>query len=160
MWVNNHTPKVNAITYQNFILDVDHIQQQTLVITDTDLADDLIYHPQEKSMYVSNLKTVEEFSVKNEGSVAIDLKQNILILQITKAIGSVTGAVDGPRVHFVMDLNTYKIIEKEFIPAPNYDQLGLSELSEYSEEVVELSNARMVEIGKYFETLMDEFETE
>lgn len=160
LWVNDHTPKVNAITYQNFILDVDHIQQQTLVVTDTDLADDLIYHPQEKQMYISNLKTIEEFSVKNEGSVAIDLKQNILILQITKATGSVTGAVDGPRVHFVMDLNTYKIIEKEFIPAPNYDQLGLSELSEYSEEVVELSNARLVEIGKYFETLMDEFETE
>ena len=64
--------------------------------------------------------------------------------------------VDGPYVYFKINFATNEIIEMKFEPAPNYAKLGITEFVEHSEEVIELTDERMVEIGKYFKKLIME----
>lgn len=42
-----------------------------------------------------------------------------------------------------MNLDTNEIIEKEFKPAPNYVQLGMTKYIEHSEEIIELDDERL-----------------
>ncbi len=51
-----------------------------------------------------------------------------------------------------------KITDKRFDSAPNYAELGMTEYIEHSEEVIELSEERMIEIGGYFRDLIEEIE--
>jgi len=76
-----------------------------------------------------------------------------------------TGSITGPDVRFKMDLDTNKIIEKEFTPAPNYAEAA--ELTpeyinpdsiQYNEKVIELSDERLIEIGLYFKEYIMEIE--
>jgi hypothetical protein len=53
-----------------------------------------------------------------------------------------------------MNLDTNEIIEKKFKPAPNYAELGMIQFIEHSEEVIELTDNRLVEIGKYFKEMI------
>lgn len=128
-------------------------------INESEIAEFLEYNTEKRSLYIAGLKMFEEFSTSNEGSSSISSDGNILTFGMTKATGTVTGALDGPSVSFKMDLDTKKIIDKNFTPAPNYKELGSEEFSEYSEEVIELTEERMLEIGEYFEELILEIET-
>ena len=89
--------------------------------------------------------------------VALISTDENITFSMTKSTGTVTGALDGPSVSFRMDLDT-KIIDKNFTPAPNYKELGMEEFSEHSEELIELTEERMLEIGKYFKELILEIE--
>jgi len=112
------------------------------------------YDYKNRSMYIAGLKLFEKFGTSNEGSVSILTDENALAFRLTKATGSVSGTVDGPFVYFKMDLATNEIIEKRFEPAPDYAELGMTEFIEHSEEVIELTDERMVEIGAYFKELL------
>lgn len=127
-------------------------------VNDGEIADYLEYNFQNKSMYIAGLKVVEEFGTSNEATVSIKTDENVLTLDITKATGSVTGVLDGPNVSFKMDLATNKIISKKFEPAPNYKELGITEFAEHSEEIIELTDERMIEIGQHFKELIIEIE--
>lgn len=122
-------------------------------------AEFLSYNYQSRSMYIAGLKVFQEFGTSNEGSVSIDTDEKALTFGMTKSTGTVTGAVDGPHVYFKMDLAADRIIEKKFEPAPNYAELGKTEFIEHSQEVIELTDERMIEIGKYFEEMIREIES-
>ncbi|MBK5253353.1 MAG: hypothetical protein JJE03_02590 [Peptostreptococcaceae bacterium] len=109
-------------------------------------------------MYIVGLKGFEEFGTSNEGTVRINKAENSFTSSITKATGSVTGTLDGPIVYFKMDITTKHIIEKEFEPASYYEKLGVIEFAEHSEEVINLTDERMVEIGEYFIEIIDGLE--
>ncbi len=94
-----------------------------------------------------------------EFSASISTDENTITFSMTKSTGTVTGALDGPSVSFRMDLDTKKITDKNFTPAPNYKELGMEEFSKHSEELIELTEERMLEIGKYFKELILEIET-
>lgn len=127
-------------------------------VIDSKTAALLSYDYKNRSMYIAGLKVFEEFGTSNEGSVSIRTDENALTFRLTKATGSVSGTVDGPFVYYKMDLTTNEIIEKRFEPAPNYAELGIAEFIEHSEEVIELPDERMVEIGVYFKELIMEIE--
>lgn len=57
-----------------------------------------------------------------------------------------------------MNLDTNKIIEKRFQPVPDYAELGMIQFIEHSEEVMELTDERLVETGKYFKEMIPEIE--
>lgn len=128
-------------------------------IIDGEVADILSYNYQDRSMYIAGLKVFDEFGISNEGGVSISADGKILTLSMTKSTGSVTGTLDGPYVYFQIDLVTNEIIEKKFEPAPNYTELGRLEFAEYSNEVIELSDEQILQIGLYFKDLIREIET-
>ncbi len=128
-------------------------------INESEIAEHLEYDNKKRSLYIAGLKVFEEFSTSNEGSASISTDENTITFSMTKSTGTVTGALDGPSVSFRMDLDTKKIIDKNFTPAPNYKELGMEEFSEHSEELIELTEERMLEIGKYFKELILEIET-
>ena len=123
-------------------------------VSDSEIAEYLEYKYQDRSMYIAGLKIFEEFGTSNEGSVSIHQDENTLTFSIIKATGSVTGTIDGSLIYFKMNLDTNEIIEKKFKPAPNYAELGMIQFIEHSEEVIELTDNRLVEIGKYFKEMI------
>ena len=129
-------------------------------IMDSEVAEFYSYNYQDKSMYIAGLKVFDEFGTKNEGGASINTDENTLSFGITKATGTVTGALDGPNVTFKMDLATNKIVDKKFNPAPNYAELGITEFIHYSEVVIELSEERLIEIGLFFKKLINEIEAQ
>lgn len=134
------------------------LSKRNYEVIDGEAANFLSYNYQDRSMYIAGLKVFEEFSTLNEGGISIVSDENILTFGITKATGSVTGAVDGPNVYFEMNLTSNEIIDSKFEPAPNYAELGKTEFIKHSEEVIELTDERMVEIGLYFKELIMEIE--
>lgn len=136
-------------------------------VTPTDLPPDLAiadyidYLPDTPSLYIAGLKLFEEFSTPefgftNEGSASLDQANQTLDFRIRVAAGSVTGALDGPLVAFTVDLANQSIIEKTFEPAPDFESLGLEAFAHYSGMMIELDEARMVEIGQFFALLLQE----
>lgn len=120
----------------------------------SEIAKSILYN--NNSIYIVDLEIFEEFGTSNECKVIIDEDENILIFDIIKATGTVTGGTSGPRVRFSINLNTDEIIEKQFTPAPDYEKLGKTEFIEHGNEVIELSNEKMMEIGKYFEKFLSD----
>ena len=103
---------------------------------------------------VAGLKTLKEFGSKNEGGVAMNPEEHTLEFDMTKSTGTVTGAIDGPVVSFKMDLNTNEILEKEFKPAP---EIPNPEQAQFSGDVLEIPDERLVEIGLYFKDIFDNY---
>ncbi len=103
---------------------------------------------------VAGLKTLKEFGIKNEGGVTLNPEEQTLEFDMTKSTGTVTGAIDGPVVSFKMDLNTNKILEKAFRPAPEFPN---PEQAQFSGEVLEIPDERLVEIGLYFKGIFDNY---
>lgn len=141
----------------------EHSKRNSYELRDSDVAEYISYDFQDRSMYIAGLKVFKEFSTEefgfsNEGNVSIITDENVLRFSMTTATGTTTGALDGPYVYFKMDFDTNEIIDKEFEAAPNYADWGKPELIEHSEEVIELTDERMVEIGVYFKELIMEIE--
>lgn len=134
--------------------DEDSSTANNYIVYDGEIANYLDYNYLDRTMYIAGLKVLEEFGTSNEGSVSISTNENVLTFHMTKATGTVTGTVDGPSVYFKMDLSKDEIIDKKFELAPNYAELGMVEFLEHSEEKIELTNERMVEIGIYFKELI------
>lgn len=112
-------------------------------------------------MYLSGLKIFDEFitpefGVANEGSVSIDKEKGILIFNMTKSTGTVSGGIDGPRVYFEMNILSKQIIDKTFVPAPDYVALGKPEFAKHNKEIIKVSDERMVEIGTFFYEFIEE----
>lgn len=120
----------------------------------SDIAKFISYN--DKSIYIVDLKIFDEFSTSNEGRVSFDKAENTLIFDMIKSTGTVTGAISGPKVSFKLNLDTNEIVESDFLPAPDYEKLGKTEFIEHSNEVVELSNERIIEIGNYFEKFLND----
>ncbi|SCI85422.1 Uncharacterised protein [uncultured Clostridium sp.] len=120
----------------------------------SDIAKFISYN--DKSIYIVDLKIFDEFSTSNEGRVRIDKADNTLIFDMIKSTGTVTGAISGPKVSFKLNLDTNEIVESDFLPAPDYEKLGKIEFIEHSNEVIELSNERIIEIGNYFEKFLND----
>ena len=120
----------------------------------SDIAKFISYN--DKSIYIVDLKIFDEFSTSNEGRVRIDKADNTLIFDMIKSTGTVTGAISGPKVSFKLNLDTNEIVESDFLPAPDYEKLGKMEFIEQSNEVIELSNERIIEIGNYFEKFLND----
>ena len=144
-------PEIND-TDQNNNENTDKNRNQPI---ENDIAEYISYDYVDRSIYIAGLKIFEEFSTEefgysNEGNCSIIENENTLRFGITTATGSITGTLDGYTVYFKMDLDTNKIIEKEFGPAPDYDELGMTEFKQYSGMTIELSDERMAEIGVYF----------
>lgn len=130
---------------------------------DTDIADYLSFDKQNLMIYFVGLNLFEEFGTgefgyANEGSVQIDRGEKLLYFGLTVSTGSVTGALDGPAVSFEMSLETHNLLDKSFEPAPDYLALGLSELAKYSKMMIEPDDARLIEVGEFFETFILELE--
>ena len=128
---------------------------------DLHIADYIDYDSKSLSLYMAGLKLFQEFSTPefgytNEGSASIDQAAQTLDFRIRVAAGSVTGALDGPQVSFIMDLANQSIIDKDFVAAPDFESLGLEEFAHYSKMVIELDEARMIEIGQFFADLLEE----
>lgn len=141
----------------------EHPKKNRYELRDSDVAEIIAYDYQDKSMYIAGLKVFKEFSTEefgfsNEGNVSIIIDENALIFRMTTATGTTTGAFDGPYVCFKMDLDTNEIIDKEFEPAPNYADWGKPEFIKHNEEVIELTDERMIEIGLYFKELIKNIE--
>ncbi|WP_326909900.1 M56 family metallopeptidase [Sedimentibacter sp. MB31-C6] len=133
------------------------------VLIENDIADYITYNFENRSMYIVGLEIfnefgTEEFGYINEGSVNLN-SENVLTFYITYSTGPflATGSIPGPEVRFKMNLDTNEIVEKEFIPAPNYAEAAElypehinPDSIKYSEKIIELSDERMVEIGLYF----------
>lgn len=49
-------------------------------------------------------------------------------------------------------------VHGEFTPAPDYGKLGITEYIQHSNEVIELSDERLIEIGEYFNNFIKEIE--
>lgn len=105
-------------------------------------------------IYIADLKKFEEFGSINEGTVSLYEDENLLEFVLTKGTGTVTGAIDGPVVYFKMDLRTNGILEKEFVPAPKFTN---PEQVQFSGEVLEIQDKRLVEIGLYFKDLFNTY---
>lgn len=137
-----------------------HTQAPVDLPPDHEIADYIGYDAATRSFYIAGLRLFEEFSTPefgfaNEGSASLDPDKKILGFRIRLATGSVTGALDGPLVAFTMDLAGQSIIDKTFEPAPDYKSLGLDEFEHYSLMVIELDEARMVEIGQLIASLLE-----
>ncbi len=137
----------------------EHPKKNFYELRDTDVAEFILYDYQDRSMYIAGLKVFKEFSTEefgfiNEGNVEIIKDENAMEFSMTTATGTTTGALDGPYVYFKMDFETNEIIDKEFKPAPDYADWGKPEFIKHSEEVIELTDERMVEIGMYFKGLI------
>lgn len=137
-----------------------NLQKNILDIDQPEIAEHLSYDSsrKEKFLYIARLKTFEEFGTENEGFVLLYPSENILNFRITKATGTITGAVDGPFISFDLNLNTNTILSKELIPAPDYEAYERPEFAEHSNEIIEITDERMIEIGNYFYELMIRFE--
>lgn len=125
------------------------------VVKDGEIAEFLDYNYKQDNMYLSGLKTFDEFitpefGAANEGSVSLDADKGILTFNMTKATGTLSGGIDGPKVYFEMNVLSKQIIDKTFTPAPDYIALGKREFSKHNKEVVKLSDKRMIEIGTFF----------
>ena len=105
-------------------------------------------------IYVAALRTLKEFGSKNEGGVTLNPENHTLEFAMTKSTGTVTGAIDGPMVSFKMDLNTNEILEREFESAPEFRN---PEQAQFSGEVLEIPDERLVEIGLYFKGIFDNY---
>lgn len=141
----------------------DHFKKYIYELMDSDAAEIITYDYQDRSMYIAGLKVFEEFSTEefgfsNEGSVSISKEENVLRFNMTTSTGTLTGAVDGPYIYFEMKLDTNKIIDKKFEPAPDYIKLGKIEFAKHSGEKIELTDERMVEIGLYFKEFIEKIE--
>lgn len=136
------------------------LQKNILDIDQPEIAEHLSYDSsrEEKFLYIAHLRIFEEFGTANEGFVLLYPNENTLNFRITKAIGTTTGAVDGPFISFDLDLNTNTIISKESIPAPDYEAYERPEFAEHSNEIIEITDERMIKIGNYFYELMIRFE--
>lgn len=104
------------------------------------------------SLYFANLRAFPEFATQaygyiNEGGANLTSDGTSLEFHVTVATGSVTGALDGPRVFFRMDLESGDILERVFSPAPDYEELGLSEFAPYSGMILEINDERLTQIG-------------
>ncbi len=138
-----------------------HTQAPVDLPPDHEIADYIDYDADTKSLYIAGLKLFEEFSTPefgftNEGSASLDQMKQTLDFRIRVGTGSVTGALDGPQVSFTMDLANQSIIDRDFEPAPDFESLGLEEFAHYSHMVIELDEARMVEIGQFLANLLEE----
>lgn len=118
----------------------------------SDIAKFISYN--DKSIYIVDLKIFDEFGTSNEGRVRLDKDENTLIFDMIKSTGTATGAISGPKVSFKLNLDTNEVVESDFLPAPDYEKLGKMEFIEHSNEVIELSDKRIIEIGKYFEKFL------
>ncbi|NLP36267.1 MAG: hypothetical protein GX357_01285 [Firmicutes bacterium] len=152
------TPDVE-LEGQLFNTAVKKTDQAHYELTNTEFAEYLNYNYEGKCMYIAGLKPFTEFGTTNEGSVALNPEENILIFGMTKGNDTNTNAVDGPHVYFKMNLETEEIIEKKFSPAPDYAFFAAEELVE-SGEIISLSDERLLEIGKFFEILIAEIEAD
>ena len=137
------------------------------------IAEYISYNYEDRSIYIAGLKIFEEFGSEefgfsNEGSARIINDDNAIEFHLTIGTGLVPGAgsITGPDVYFKMDIGTKKIVEKEFIPAPNYAEAAKfnpeyinPDSIQYSEKIIELSNERIVEIGEYLTEFIMEIES-
>jgi len=105
-----------------------------------DIAEYLNY--EDDSMYIAGLKTFEEFGEVNEGTFYVDEDSDYVTFSMIKGTESNVGAVTGPMVYFKMTISTGEIIESEF--------------EKYDEEVIELTDERMIEIAEFFMDLINE----
>lgn len=140
---------------------------------ENDIAEYISYDYEYRSIYIAGLKIFEEFGTKefgfkNEGSARIINDENAIEFFITVNTGLIpgTGSVTGPEVYFKMNLDSNHIIEKKFIPAPNYAEIAkLSpehinpDSIRYSEKIIELSDERIVEMGVYLQEFILETES-
>jgi len=111
--------------------------------------------------------STEEFGYKNEGSVTINSKDNILGFYMTTFTGPslASGSLPGPDVVFTMSLETNEILNKRFRSAPNYaeqaerapEYINPNSIK-YSKIIIELSDERLIEIGLYFKEYIIEIE--
>lgn len=137
-----------------------HLQKDILDIDQPEIAEYLSYDSsrETKFLYIAHLKIFQEFGTENEGFVLLYPGENILNFRITKATGTITGAVDGPFISFDLDLSRDTILRKESISAPHYGAYERPEFEEHSNKVIEITDERMIEIGNYFYELMARFE--
>ncbi len=106
-----------------------------------------LFQDEELSIYFANIKGIPEFSERNEGSSRYEPRDERISFSVIKATGTVTGAVDGPYVFAEIDMLKKQVIKKEFDAAPDYDN---PKYKEFSGEVLEISNKRLVEIANFF----------
>ncbi|NLM52314.1 MAG: hypothetical protein GX197_05785 [Firmicutes bacterium] len=129
-------------------------------LTNSEFAEYVNYNYEGKCMYIAGLKPFAEFGTTNEGSVALNLEENILIFGMTKCNDTGTGSIDGPHVYFKMDMETGEILEKKFSPAPDYVLFAAEDLEEHEGEIISLSDERLLEIGRFFAMLIAEIEAD
>lgn len=140
------------------LIDKSPSRKSNYIVDDGEIAGYLSYDYQSRMMNIAGLKVFEELSTRNEGGVSISDDNNVLFFYMVKCAGTITGACDGPYVQFKVDLAANKIMEKEFRPGPDFAAAGRPEYADHSNEVIELTDERMIEIGKYFKNLIMEIE--
>lgn len=102
----------------------------------------------QNQLYFAHLNFVDEFSLWNEGSALYDASEAQLTIQVVKSIGTVTGAVDGPRLCFVVDLANKKVLEREYEPNPTSSEFRQARPDH--NEMQNMTEERLVEIAQLF----------
>jgi len=125
-------------------------------VMDSEIAEIMSYNITDGNLYLANTKVLQEFGIKNEGNV--QLKNGVLHFSMTKATGSLTGAVDGPMVVFEVDLESEKVLHMFSEPAPDYSAAGLDEFSQHNNGIIVLEDQRVIEIARYFYEVLGIFE--
>lgn len=125
-------------------------------VIDSEIGEIMSYNITDGNLYLANIKILQEFGMRNEGSV--QLKSGVLHFSMTKATGSLTGAVDGPMVVFEVDLESEKVLHMSSEPAPDYSAANLDEFSQHDDEIIVLEDQRAVQIAKYFNAVLGIFE--
>lgn len=109
-------------------------------------------------LYFANVQDIPELLERNEGSVIWTEETQTLQVNVTKATGTMTGAVDGPRLKLTAIWAEGKptLENVEFEPAPMYLNPRLVLLSN---EVMEIDDARLLEIATYFYDFLKEYKS-
>ncbi len=122
-------------------------QDNEVIIFDEDGQYLELYLEEKPWMYIANIKDIPELSEANEGGADYDHENGVISFSITKATGTMTGAVDGPWVFAEVDIIKKQVLKKKFGPAPEFDN---PKYKEFSGEILEISDTRLTEIANYF----------
>lgn len=103
----------------------------------------------------SNIDFVPEFSRANVGDIHHNELTNQLEVGVLRSVGSTTGAMDGPSLNYVVDLNTDTVVSKEYtkFEIPEIFNHGIPD----DGTMETMSDERLVEVAKQLHTLLKSY---
>ena len=103
----------------------------------------------------SNIDFVPEFSRANVGDVHHNELTNHLEVGVLRSVGSTTGAMDGPSLNYVVDLNTDTVVSREYtkFEIPEIFNHGIPD----DGTMETMSDERLVEVAKQLHTLLKSY---
>lgn len=105
-----------------------------------------VYAAEENCLYLADTDFAQEFGEMNQGIAQYDPETDTLTLGITKNTGTHYGVLNGPMLHFTVDLTNGTVISREYTPEPDDESFHRERDDDGSLENV--SDERLVEIAR------------